>query len=310
MRVFENLADIPEDARGSVLAIGNFDGVHRGHAVLLARARDIAREAGAPLAVLTFEPHPRCLFRPDDPPFRLTPPDLKRGALAAQGVDILISLPFDWAFASRSAENFVEEILLGVLAPRHIVVGEDFRFGQLRKGSVETLRAAGLGVSGIGPVADEAGAVISSSRVRDALRHGDLAATKKMLGRDWEIRGSVVRGDQRGRELGYPTANFPLGDIVHPAYGIYAARVRVEGEEAWRDAAVNIGIRPMFAVEQARVESYIFDFKSDIYGNMLRVRPIQFLRGEAKFPTMEALVSQMDEDCRQAREILDGLKAV
>lgn len=291
-------------ARGNVVAIGNFDGVHKGHQALLRAAKGLADAHGKKLGVLTFEPHPRALFRPDDPPFRITPPGLKQERLAACGVDFTLSLPFDWDFASQSAEEFTQKILVDGLSPFRIFIGADFRFGQLRKGCLETLRAAKLAVTGIEAAGDGAHKY-SSTDIRQFLRSGDIAAANAILGWDWEIRGEIVRGDRRGHELGYPTANVPLKNVLHPAYGVYAAWVRVEGEEIWRKAATNIGIRPMFELKQGQVEAHILDFEDvDIYGKTLRLRPVRRLRGEAKFSSLEALITQMAEDCRQTRALL------
>ena len=304
MDVFENYKDIPESARGGVVVIGNFDGVHRGHLALLETARNIADDLDTHVCVLTFEPHPRSLFRPDDLPFRLTLPALKAWRLEEAGVDSLFSLPFNWDFASQSADVFVQDILMDGLGAAHVVVGYNFRFGQLRKGSPEPIKEAGLPVTIIDEVLEEGAAQISSSQIRQALRHGRVHEANKLLGWNWEVRGEVVKGDQRGRELGYPTANFPLGEVIHPAYGVYAARVQIEGEDEWHGAAINIGIKPMFEVPQAEVESHIFGFDRDIYGRVIRVQPVQFLRGEAKFNSVDELIAQMDKDCAQARDIL------
>ena len=289
---------------GGVIAIGNFDGVHCGHQALLSKAKAIATQKGLPLSVLTFEPHPRRLFRPDEPPSRITPPDVKHWRLQECGIERLFSLPFDWDFASQSAETFIDDILKKGVDARHVVVGADFRFGQLRKGAPSDIEAAGIPVTTIEKLAGHDNQVISSSRIRQALRAGDLDLANKLLGWEWEIRGTVIKGDQRGRELGYPTANVNLHETVHPAYGVYAALVQVEGEDEWRPAATNIGIRPMFEVPVAQIESFIFDFDREIYGKILRTRPVKRLRSEAKFNSLDELIAQMDKDCQQAREIL------
>lgn len=303
MNIFKEYEDLVEDITGGVVVIGNFDGVHKGHRVLLEKGREIAQEKGVELCVLSFEPHPRSLFRPDEPNFRITPADLKAERLEEAGVDFLVSLPFDWDFASQPAEDFVSDILVNGLQAGHVVVGFDFRFGQMRGGDPETIKQVGLDVTVIDEIGDEAGK-ISSSTVRQKLRHGYIKEANALLGWEWEVRGIVQQGDQRGREIGYPTANFPLGDSIHPAYGIYAAWVQIEGEDEWRQAAINIGIRPMFEIAEAQVEAYIFDFDQEIYGKLLRVKPVQLLRSEAKFDSLEELVAQMDKDCQQAREIL------
>lgn len=304
MDYFSDIADFPASLKECVLAIGNFDGVHRGHQFLLEQAQNEANKKGAPWGVLTFEPHPRRLFRPDDPPGRLTPAPLKAERLKESGADFVIALPFNWNFASQTAEDFIQNLLIDALGARHIVIGADFRFGQLRKGDAQCLRDAGLAVSAPQPLVCSDGEVLSSSRARQALRHGEVSQANETLGWDWEIRGEVVKGDQRGRELGYPTANVMLGDTIHPAYGIYAAFVRIEGESQWHKAAVNIGIRPMFEVPTGQVEAHILDFDRDIYGKILHVRPVKKLRGEAKFDSLEALIVQIEKDCVETRQIL------
>tara|TARA_B100000780_G_scaffold278893_1_gene254234 strand:+ start:1467 stop:2402 length:936 start_codon:yes stop_codon:yes gene_type:complete len=307
MQIYYDYKTLPDNARGCVVAIGNFDGVHKGHQFLLEQALKLARDYKCPLAVLTFEPHPRKLFRPDEAPLRITPAALKRERLEACGVDYVVQLGFDWDFASQAAEAFVSDILINGLAARHIVVGNDFCFGQLRKGSPQTIRDAGLDITVVEKVCDDGDSALSSTRIRQELRHGNIAAANAILGWGWEIRGEVVKGDQRGRELGYPTANMGLGDGVHPAYGIYAVLAQIEGEQEWRPGAANIGIRPMFEVPTAQVETFIFDFDREIYGKTLRVKPMQKLRGEAKFNSLEELTDQMEKDCTQARQIITNI---
>lgn len=315
MDIINTVKNVPPAAQNGVLAIGNFDGVHRGHRKLLAAARDKADTLGAGLFVLTFEPHPRALFRPDDPPFRISPQPVKMRLLEECGIDAVFSLPFDWDFASQSADHFIDRILCQGIKPVHIFVGDDFRFGQLRKGSPATLRNAGYEVTEITKLTcssadDEA---LSSSRIRAALRHGELAKANAMLGWEWYMEGTVIKGDQRGRELGYPTANMALHDTLHPAYGVYAAWVQIaeDGEDSpWLSSATNIGIRPMFEVKVAQVEAHILDFDRDIYGKTLRVKPAAKLRGEAKFDSLDALIDQIAEDCEKARDILTPETAI
>lgn len=307
MQTYKNIKDIDETARGAVIVIGNFDGVHRGHQSILAQAKKIAESKNAKLGLLTFEPHPRRLFRPDDPPFRITPEGLKAERLAASGVDILFSLEFDWDFASQSSDDFIQTVIKDGIAPAHIIIGYDFCFGQLRKGGPKDFIAAGIETTIISEIAEDE-EKLSSSRIRTALRHGKITEANALLGWEWEIRGAVVKGDQRGRELGYPTANVALGDTAHPAYGIYATWVKIEdakGEQSeWRASATNIGIRPMFETPEALVETFIFDFNTEIYGKTLHIKPIKRLRGEAKFDSLDDLIKQMAKDCEQARAIL------
>lgn len=298
---FENLQSNAQDC---VVVIGNFDGVHKGHQKLLEAAKEKAANLNKKLAVLTFEPHPRELFRPDEPPCRISPPALKIERLEKCGVEVVYALPFDWNFASQSAEGFVQNILINGLKAAHVIVGFDFKFGQLRKGTPETIKDAGITVTIIEEVLSQKGEEISSSRIRQLLRHGNIDEANNLLGWNWEIHGEVVKGDQRGRELGYPTANMMLGSTIHPAYGIYACTARILGQDEIYKGACNIGIRPMFEVKVAQVEAYIFDFNQEIYGETLCVTPVVRLRGEAKFSSIDDLIAQMDKDCEQAKSIL------
>lgn len=304
MECFEDYKKIPQSAKNAVIVIGNFDGLHLGHQALLNEARAIANKLGRPLGLLTFEPHPRRLFHPDEPPNRLTPKAQKAKRLKANGVNFLYSLPFDWDFASQTADDFIQNILIKSLNATHIIVGFDFKFGQLRKGTPETIKSAGLNVTVLDEIKGKNNENYSSSHVRQLIRHGKIEQANAILGWDWEITGTVFKGDQRGRELGYPTANMKLDEYIHPAYGIYACFARLDNEDNWMMGATNIGIRPMFEVPTAQVETFIFDFDKEIYGERLHIRPVQRLRGEAKFDSLEALVEQMDKDCEQARKVL------
>jgi len=302
MKIYPDLNDLP---KGAVIAIGNFDGVHLGHRALLGEGKRLAEARHCAFGLLTFEPHPRKLFRPDETPFRITPPSIKHRLLKECGIDFTVSLDFNWDFASQSAEAFVQNILINALAPSQIIIGFDFRFGQLRKGSAETIEAAGIPVTKFSPALSESGEKYSSTSVRQALRLGDIDHANAILGWEWEMEGVIFRGDRRGHELGYPTANVLLGDVLHPSYGVYATLVMIEGEKEWRPAATNIGIRPMFEVKEGQIEAHILDFEDrDIYGRILRVRPVRKLRGEAKFASLEALIAQIGTDCGQTREVL------
>jgi riboflavin kinase/FMN adenylyltransferase len=315
MRTFHLSDGLPEDARGAVLAIGNFDGVHIGHRRVIAETRDIARGLGAPSAVLTFEPHPRRLFAPDAPPFRLSSLDAKARVLDDLGVDFLFVAAFDRAFAAIPAGAFIDDILIGRLGVRHVVVGDDFRFGHRRQGDVALLHAraaaAGFGISPAPKVLDSSGAPVSSNTIRAALSAGDTKLAEGLLGRPWEVDGVVVDGDKRGRELGFPTANLDIGNYLHPAKGIYAVRAGVvEGSRTrWHDGAASFGLRPQFAGTEPRLEVHLLDFSGDLYGKTLRVVFHAYLRGEERFADVDALVAQMHRDVIEARRALSGVPA-
>ncbi len=305
MKIFNDITAIPTDAKNCVIAIGNFDGMHLGHQALIEQAQEIAKSLNKKVGVLTFEPHPRQLFQPALPPARLTPINLKAQRLEAQNIDYLFSLPFDWDFASQTAEDFIQNILKNGLDAAHIIIGYDFRFGQLRKGNADTIQAAGIDVTIFDAIKDENDGVISATRIRENIRKGHMNGANALLGWEWEIQGQIFRGDRRGHELGYPTANLLLKDTLHPAYGIYACLAQIEGEDQWRMAATNIGIRPMFEVETGQVEAHILDFPdTDIYDKTLRIKPIKRLRGEAKFNSLDDLIVQMDKDCQKTRNVL------
>jgi riboflavin kinase / FMN adenylyltransferase len=317
MRLFRHYANLPSDAQGGVIAIGNFDGVHRGHQAVIGEAVRRARAAGAPGAVLTFEPHPRRFFRPDTPPFLLTRLRTKARVVAGLGVDILFTLRFNAAMASQTAEAFIDDVLVRGLRASHVVVGYDFVFGRSRLGNPELLRdrlaAAGIGTSIMPPVAahqaepdsDTEGLIYSSTGVRDALRAGDPAAAARLLGRPFEIEGHVRRGDARGRLLGFPTANLWLGDYLRPALGVYAVQVRIDGaSDRTIHGVANLGLRPTFGGAEPRLEVHLFDFNGDLYGRRLCVALVAFLRPERKFDGIEALKAQIAADAQAAKVAL------
>ena len=309
MQVFRHAgSDAP---KGAAIAIGNFDGVHQGHRAVIAEAKRIADSKGAPLAILTFEPHPRSVFVPNGSPFRLTPFRAKTRLIDEAGVDLLFTLRFDRDFAAKTAEDFVAGLLVGQLGAKHIVVGQDFTFGKGRVGNPALLRdmsaKLGFGLSVLDPVTDAGGKHASASRIRDHLAAGRPRAAAELLGRDWEIEGRVRQGDKRGRELGFPTANLPIANYLHPAPGVYAVRAGVEenGKLAWHDGVANFGNRPTFAGQDWRLETNLFDFSGDLYGKHLRVALVDFIRPDAKFNGAEELVAAMHEDAKNAREILN-----
>jgi riboflavin kinase/FMN adenylyltransferase len=305
LRMFRDWRGLPDDARGATIALGNFDGVHLGHAHVL-RAAHSARP-DAPLAVLTFEPHPREHFRPDDPPFRLTLSAERATALAALGARLLYEMPFDTAFSMITAEQFVTEVLHAGLGARHLVCGPDFAFGHRRGGNAGFLagraEALGIGMSACTLLADEGGP-ISSSRIRRALQDGYPERATAMLGRPWAILGPVTHGDKRGRTIGFPTANVPLGRHLEPARGVYAVTVRLPDGTRHRGVA-NIGRRPTVnAGLESRLEAHLFDYAGDLYGAEIAVSLHAFLRGERKFAGIDELRAQIAADAAEARGIL------
>jgi len=292
------------------VAIGNFDGVHLGHQAVIGHAVSRAEALAIPSAVLTFEPHPRMLFKPESEPFRLTPLRPKAHAIEALGIDVMVVLAFDRALSQKSAEDFVEDVLVTGMAVGHVVVGEDFVFGHDRLGTVESLARMGdrLGftVTALKPVAGPEGTVYSSTAVREALKAGEPRRAAALLGRAWEIEGRVEHGDARGRQLGFPTANIGLGEYLRPAFGVYAVQAGVDhgAETEWHPGVANLGRRPTVAGSVERLEVHLFDFEGDLYGRHLRVRLIEFLRPEKKFDGLDALRAQIARDCAAARALL------
>ncbi len=298
---------LPSHLRGSVVAIGNFDGVHRGHQALLAQAAQIAKGEGKPWGVVTFEPHPRTFFRPQQPVFRLTPPALKLRLFKALGADFVSVIKFDADLAGLSAEAFVQDELLARLGVAQVIAGFDFHFGQGRKGNADTLRAAGLQVTVVEEVMDEGAGhlTFSSSNIRQSLQQGQPQQAAQELGYDWMICGTVVPGDQRGHTIGFPTANIIVEPGVEPARGIYATWVRETGkaEPLWMGAGY-FGDRPTFNTNRTFFEVYLLDQTIDLYGRELTVQFVELIRPDQSFKSVEALVAQMKTDCDVARKIL------
>ncbi len=306
MRIFRDWRGLPADARGAAVALGNFDGVHLGHAAVL-RAAQAARP-DLPRAVLSFEPHPREVFRPDDPPFRLTLSAARAAALARLGVSIVYELPFDAAFSLMEAEAFIANVIADGLGARHLACGPDYAFGHRRGGNVALLsaraEALGIGLSVVPPVSDADGA-ISSSRIRRALQDGYPERAAQALGRPWAIRGEVAHGDKRGRTIGFPTANIALGRHLEPARGVYAITATLPDGRLIKGVA-NIGRRPTVnSGPESRLEAHLFDFAEDLYGQVLEIALHGFLRGERKFAGLDELKAQIATDASTARAILD-----
>ncbi len=298
---------LPDNLRGGVVAIGNFDGVHLGHRAVLDRALAIGNEEKIPTIVLTFEPHPRTVFRPETPVFRLTPVPLKANIMRDLGFDAVVEHEFDREFSQMPAADFVTQLLGDGLGASHIVTGHDFHFGKGREGTPQFLTekapANGMAVNLVEPFLDGDGEIISSTRIRDALAAGNLALANRLSGRPWYVRGSVVAGKQLGRTLGYPTANILLPATARLRQGIYAVRARLANGEV-HDGVASFGRRPTFDNGEVILETYIFDFSEDIYGMEIEIEFHGFLRDEEKFESKDALIAQMDRDCKHARVLL------
>lgn len=302
MRTFTPTDAIPNDARGASIALGNFDGVHLGHQAVIASAR----AAGGALGVAVFRPHPRRLFQPDAPPFRLENNAQRARALAALGVNNLYEIGFDRALSQLSDREFAERVLRDRLGVGHVSVGADFRFGRGRMGDAESLQGLGtelgFGIDAVAPVGGSA--KISSTAIRDAIVSGDMKAAASLLGRTWAIEGEVRKGFMRGRTLGFATANVGLGEYVRPKFGIYAVRAHL-GDGVTRDGVASVGINPTYTdVTEPLLEAHLFDFDADLYGRTIEVELIAFLRAEAKFENADALARQIAEDAAAARALL------
>lgn len=303
MTVTAHYKDVPSDLRGFSVALGNFDGVHAGHRAVI----DAARAVDAPLGVATFEPPPRAFFRPDDPPFRLYRPARRNARLSEIGAKAVYELPFNADMAAMTDEVFAREVLRDGLGAAHVSVGFDFRFGRGRMGDAARLsslgRALGFGVTIVEKI-EALGTKASSTAIREALIAGEPDKAAEILGHDWIIDGVVEHGEKRGRTIGFPTANMHLGELIAPRHGIYAVRVRIEGETDWRGGVANFGRTPTTGLRDPLLETFIFDFDGDIYGKTLEVALVSYLRPELKFESMDVMVEQMHRDKANARAIV------
>lgn len=315
MGMILRLADfgqLPSALHGSVVAIGNFDGVHRGHRAVLDRAMEIAARENRPAIVLTFEPHPRTVFQPQTPVFRLTPAPVKAKLLEALGFAAVAEQQFSLEFASHSADDFINHVLLGGLKAAHVVTGFDFHFGKARQGGPAFLmdagKRSGFDVTLVDAFRDEGGAVVSSSRIRDRLAEGDVSQAAGLLGYRYLVEAEVIGGKQLGRTLGYPTANMALAPENRLAHGIYAVRFRLE-DGTLKDGVASFGRRPTVDSDGAPLlETFVFDFSGDLYGQTCRVSFFGYLRGEEKFDGLEPLMAQMNRDADEARALLSGVR--
>ncbi|HEY1707581.1 MAG TPA: bifunctional riboflavin kinase/FAD synthetase [Rhizomicrobium sp.] len=314
MKIFRHYNDVTDAYKGAVVAVGNFDGVHRGHQALITEAKRIADERGAPLGVLALEPHPQEFFRPQAESFRLTPFRAKARLLAEQGADVMFALTFDAEMAGKSAQDFVLQVLVSGLGVGAVVVGEDFQFGKGRAGNVAMLsymgEMEGFGVTVFEPVLETGGDKISSTRIRDALKAGKPEEAARLLGHWWSAEARVEHGDARGRTIGFPTANMRIDDCLRPAYGVYAVRATVIEDDkpvSKHDGVANFGVRPMYKIDTPLLETFLFDFSGDLYGKHLQIEFIHYIRGEAKLDGLDALKAQIAKDSDEARKVLRQL---
>ncbi len=308
MRTLRTFDALPPADRGACVAIGNFDGVHLGHRAVIGLAQEAARDLGVLSGVLTFEPHPREMFVPDAPPFRLMNAEARADQLSELGLDLLYQLDFA-RIAPLAPERFAREVLASGLAVRSVVVGRDFRYGKGRAGDAALLASEGRNLGFdvvVAPLLATGGVEVSSTRIREALSAGRPEEAARMLGHLHRIEGEVLNGDKRGRALGYPTANLSIAGLHPPRFGVYAVRVTVKsGPHAGEhDGVASIGVRPTFGGNLPNLEVHLFEFAGELYGAHLSVALVAFLRPEVRFDTAPALVSQMDADSAAAREIL------
>eukprot|EP00903_Cladosiphon_okamuranus_P002681 g2679.t1 len=305
MTVIAHYKHVPESARGFSIALGNFDGVHAGHRAVIAGAM----AAGAPLGVATFEPPPRQYFRPDDPPFRIYRPARRNARLVELGAQAVFELPFNADMAAMTDEVFARDVLKDGIGASHVTVGFDFRFGRGRMGDAGRLaslgRALGFGVTVVEKI-EALGAKASSTAIRESLIAGEPEKAAEILGHDWVADGVVEHGEKRGRTIGFPTANLHLGELIHPRHGVYAVRARIAGEQAWHDGVANFGRTPTTGIRDPLLETFIFDFDRDIYGQHLEVALVRYLRPELKFNSLDDMVVQMDKDVEAAKRHLAG----
>lgn len=309
MRFLDHREPLPESLRGAIIALGNFDGFHLGHQAVAKEAIDWARAEGRPSIIATFDPHPVRFFKPDAEPFRLTTLEQRQELYLAAGATAMLVFHFDGELAGTTAEDFVRVLLAEKLGVKGVVTGGDFTFGKARGGNFEKLvelgKQVGIQARAVNPVMD-GGAPVSSSRVREALREGDPQEATRLLTRPFAIRGVVQHGDKRGREIGYPTANLSIEHYLRPKYGIYAVTGRILSTGQELKGAANIGVRPQFEPPKELLEPYFFDFSGDLYGQEIEVAFHHFLRGEAKFDSLDDLIAQMEKDCSQARHLLSA----
>ena len=313
MKTLLTYSGLSKEDKGAVIALGNFDGLHRGHQAVISEAKSIADGLGAPLGIGLFRPHPRKFFKPDTLPFRLMSPVVRAAIMSELGVDRLYEIPFDNELREMDDVEFVDEVLHKGLGIKHVVVGDDYGFGKNRCGNVESLTRLcaerNIGVTPMKPVGlHKLYGKYGSTEIRQALRQGDVFHAAHMLSRPWVVDGIVQKGQQRGRTINFPTANLEFGDLVRPKFGVYCVEVKLPDSETWLPAIANTGIRPTVGGEEARLEVHIFNFGQDIYDQHIEVRFRSFVRSEQKFDSFDDLKTQIKLDCEGAKAIFGIFK--
>jgi len=308
VKIFKSISGLKSADKGAVIALGNFDGIHRGHQAVINAARSAAEAQGKSLGLGLFSPHPTRYFKPDLPPFLLMSRRVRREVLDGLGVSVCYEIPFDDALRNMDDEEFVEEVLHQGLGIAHVVVGDDFGYGKKRCGNIETLQKhcakRGIGVTPIKPIGlHKLYGKYGSTEIRDALKNGNVFHAAHMLSRPWQVDGIVSEGAKRGRTIGFPTANIPFGEFIRPKHGVYCIEVRLEAGADWLPAVANTGTRPTVEGEEARIEAHIFDFDQDIYGQHVDVRFRSFIRAEQKFESFDVLKEQIAKDAAGARAV-------
>lgn len=312
MRTYDSYSNLGASDKGAVIALGNFDGLHRGHQAVIAQAKQIADDVGAPLGIGLFRPHPYRFFKPDADPFRLMSAEVRAQIMPSLGVDCLYEIPFTNALRDMDDTDFVEHVLHQGLGIAHVVVGNDYGFGKNRCGNVESLTrlcaARSIGVTALEPIGlHKMYGKYGSTEIRKALRDGDVFHAAHMLSRPWIVDGIVSKGAQRGRTINFPTANIDFGDLVRPKFGVYAVEV-ILPDGTHKYGVANTGIRPTVGGEEARLEVNIFNFAGDLYGQRLQVHFRSFIRAEQKFESFDVLKSQITRDANGARAVFGLLR--
>ncbi len=313
VKIFRDLSHVPKGYKNAVITVGNFDGLHLGHRAIIAKAKDIAQANNAPLALMTFEPHPREFFSRGKNSYGMRIYDFRSKMLAIEslGVECVFLLRFNEKLTSLNAHDFIKNIIVDALNAKHIITGNNFYFGQNRQGDKNLMSQEagkyGFNYTALPQIQDNNNESISSSNIRNSLKHGDMNKISELLGRNYHISGRIKHGEGRGHKLGFPTANIELGKLFLPRYGVYAVRAQIEGDDKIYNAVANLGVKPTFGISSPLLEVHLFDTKQDMYGKRLCIEFIDFIREEKKFESMDTLKKQIESDCEIAKQITGNI---